>query len=74
MAGAGAPGGLPLICRFSPGLTGQDSSILRWRTLILVTPAKAGAMRCLFPFRIVRFTSVLKNSGGLYPPALYHPA
>jgi hypothetical protein len=48
MAGAGAPGGLPLICRFFPGLFGQDSSISRWRTLILVTPAKAGAMRCLF--------------------------
>jgi len=57
MAGAGAPEGLPLICRFSPGLVGQDSSISRWRTLILVTPAKAGAMRCLFLGWIVLFCS-----------------
>jgi hypothetical protein len=66
MAGAGAPGGLPLICRFSPGLVGQDSSIPRWRTLILVTPAKAGAMRCLFLLNGLGFTSCMLEFQILY--------
>jgi hypothetical protein len=35
--GNGFPAGLPLILRFSPDRFGRDSSIPRWRTLILVT-------------------------------------
>jgi hypothetical protein len=48
MADAGAPGGLPLISRFSPDLFGQASPASRQGTLILVTPTRVGAMRCLF--------------------------
>jgi hypothetical protein len=52
MAGAGAPGGLPLNSRFSPGLVGQDSPISRWRTLILVTPAKGRGHALSFPLDV----------------------
>lgn len=76
MAGAGAPEGLPLNFRFSPAHflspfgrweSEPDSPTLQWGTLILVTPAEAGVMRCLFLFQMLGRTSVLLKSGRIIP-------
>jgi hypothetical protein len=52
----GAPEGLPLNYRFSDAI-GVFNSILRWRTLILVTPRIAGSC-AVFPKTNFQLTSI----------------